>query len=178
MGLGDRRQARRAERHGTTTYRMRQRLVSIGGDFWIEDNQGNRVYKVDGKALRLRKTLVLQDAYGRELYKIQERKLRIRDTMEIEDPGGDTVATVRKALISPLRERFDVHLSSGEDLKVQGNIVDHEYRIQAGHDKVAEVSKKWFRIADTYGVEVTDGRDSALVLAIAAVVDSMARRRD
>ena len=62
------------------------------------------------------------------------------------------------------------------DLEVQGNIVDHEYRITEGRDKVAEVSKKWFRVADTYGIEVAAGQDPALVLAIAAVVDNMTHK--
>jgi uncharacterized protein YxjI len=175
MGLRGRRQERHGDGHGhgMRTYRMRQRLASIGDDFWIEDEGGNRAYKVDGKAMRLRKTMVFEDAGGHALYKIQERKLRIHATMEIEDAGGNTVATVKKALITPLRERFDVHVEGGQDLEVQGNVVDHEYRISAGRDKVAEVSKKWFRIADTYGVEVDGDQDQALVLAIAAVVDSM-----
>jgi len=173
MGLRGRRQERHEDKHGMRTYRMRQRLASIGDDFWIEDDGGHRAYKVDGKAMRLRKTMVLEDAGGHALYKIQERKLRIHQTMEIEDAGGNTVATVKKALITPLRERFDVHVEGGQDLEVQGNVVDHEYRISAGRDKVAEVSKKWFRVADTYGVEVAGDQDQALVLAIAAVVDSM-----
>jgi len=152
---------------------MRQKLVSIGDDYWIEDDQGQRVYKVNGKAMRVRDTLILEDPDGHELFKIQEKKLHIRDTMKIEDAGGDTVATVKKALISPLRERFEVNVENGEDLEVKGNIVDHEYKIERGGDKVAEVSKKWFRVADTYGVEVAGDQDQALVLAIAAVVDSM-----
>ena len=175
MGLRDRRQERREERRGggSTTYRMRQRLVSIGDDYWIEDEQGNRAFKVNGKALRVRETLVFEDAGGRELLKIQERKLRVRDTMEIEDGDGNTVATVKKALITPLRERFDVQVESGEDLEVQGNIVDHEYKIERDGDKIAEVSKRWFRVADTYGVEVAAGQEPILVLAVTAAVDSM-----
>jgi uncharacterized protein YxjI len=178
MGLRDRRQDRREERRGGsgTTYRMRQKLVSIGDDYWIEDDRGNRAFKVDGKAMRIRDTLVLEDANGRELLKIQERKLSVRDRMEIESPDGRTVATVKKALITPLRERFDVDLAGGADLQVQGNIVDHEYRITQGDAKVGEVSKKWFRVADTYGVEVAGGQDPVLILAIAAVLDNMTHR--
>jgi uncharacterized protein YxjI len=173
MGLRDRRRERQDERHGTRTYRMRQRLLSIGDDFWIEDDHGDKAYKVDGKALRIRKTMVLEDADGREIYRIQERKLRIRDTMVIEGADGTEIARVRKALVTPLRERFDVEVKGGPDLEVQGNVVDHEYRIMAGRDRVAEVSKRWFRVADTYGVEVADGQEAALLLAVAAVVDSM-----
>jgi uncharacterized protein YxjI len=174
VGLRDRRQERRDERHGARTFRMRQKLVSFGDDYWIEDDQGERVYKINGKALRVRETLIFEDPDGHELFKIQEKKLHIRDTMKIEDGGGDTVATVKKALITPLRDRFEVNVEHGEDLEVKGNIVDHEYKIERGGDKVAEVSKKWFRVADTYGVEVAPNQDPALILAVTAVVDSMA----
>ena len=108
----DRRQDRREERRGgtgATHYRMRQKLVSIGDDYWIENDQGERVFKVNGKALRARKTLIFEDSHGTELLKIQERVARVRDTMEIEDPGGHTVATVKKALITPLRDRWAVN---------------------------------------------------------------------
>jgi len=50
----------------------------------------------------------------------------------------------------------------------------HEYTVEDGRSKVAEVSKKWFRIADTYGVEVAPGQDPALMLAVTAVLDQMA----
>ena len=175
--LGNRRRERREERRGGgggTHFRMRQKLVSIGDDYWIEDDQGDRVFKVDGKALRARKTLILEDAHGNELLKIQERMLRVRDTMEIEDADGHSVATVKKAMITPLRERWTVDVANGPDLRVQGNIVDHEYAIEDGGTAVAEVSKKWFRVADTYGVEVAPGQDPALLLAITAVLDTMA----
>ena len=143
-------QERRAENQGITVYQMRQKLLSIGDDFWIEDNHGNRCFKVNGKAVR------------------------VRDTMEIENAGGSNAATVKKAMISPLRERWHVEVAGGSDIKVQGNIVDHEYTLEANGDKVAEVSKRWLRVADTYGVEVQPGQNAALVLAIVAVVDSMA----
>src|SRR5690348_18366447 len=97
--LGDRRRERREERRGgdgRTHFRMRQKLVSIGDDYWIEDDQGDRVFKVDGKALRARKTLIFEDAHGNELLKIQERMLRIRDTMEIEDADGHSRSEERR----------------------------------------------------------------------------------
>jgi uncharacterized protein YxjI len=173
----DRRQDRREERRGgtgVTHYRMRQKLVSIGDDYWIENDQGERVFKVDGKVLRARNTLILEDSHGNELLKIQERVARVRDTMEIEDRDGHSVATVKKAMITPLRERWTVKVADGPDLDVKGNILDHEYTIEDGRSKVAEVSMKWFRVADTYGVEVAAGQDPALMLAVTAVLDQMA----
>ena len=155
-------------------YRMRQRMISIGDDYVIENDRGERVYKLDGKALRIRKTIVFKDMDGRELAKIQERMLHIKDSMEIEGPDGNRIALVKKALITPLRERWIIKVEDGPDLDVHGNIVDHEYTIERDGVKVAEVSKRWFRVSDTYGVEVAPGENDVLILALAAVLDTMA----
>jgi uncharacterized protein YxjI len=154
-------------------YQMRQRLLTFGDDFWIEDEQGNKAFKVDGKAVRIRQTLIFEDAHGRELCKIQERMLRVKDSMEIEGPGGERIAMVKKALISPLRDRLTVQIQGGPDLEVQGNILDHEYSIGEGRDKVAEVSKRWFRLRDTYGVEIEPGQNDALILAVTVCIDQL-----
>ena len=106
--------------------------------------------------------------------KIQDRPVHVRESMGIEDAAGATVATVKKAMVSPLRERFTVDLAGGGELTAQGNITDHEFEIESGGTKVAEVSKKWFRVRDSYGVEVAPGENAALLLAVAVCIDQMA----
>lgn len=161
---------------GVHRYQMRQKILAFGDDFWIENEQGQRVYRVDGKALRIRKTLKFEDTQGHELARIQERLLRIKDSMEIQGPNGESLAMVKKALITPLRERFVVKIGDGPDLDVQGNLLDHEYRIEEGGRRIAEVSKKWFRIRDTYGVEIDPGQNDLVVLAVTVAIDMMTHR--
>jgi len=153
---------------------MREKMFSIGDDFWIETADGERAFKVDGKALRVRDTFVLETATGEELYSIQEKKLSVRDRMDIER-GGNRVATIKKALVSPLRDRYSIDVEDGEDMEAKGNIVDHEFKIERGGDTVAEVSKRWFRVRDTYGIEVAPDQDDALILAITVCIDQMSR---
>ena len=162
----------------TTRYKIRQNLISIGDDFWIENEEGKKAFKVDGKVLRIRKTLVFEDAKGKKLAQIQERLLTIKDAMVIEDADGKDIATVKKALIAPFRDRWDVKVKNGPDLDVQGNILDHEYSIKQGREKVAEISKKWFRLTDTYGVEIDPGQNDILILAVAVAIDMMAHGDD
>ena len=131
-------------------FRMQEKLASIGDDSWIEDEQGDRLYKVDGKALRL------------------------RDTMAIER-DGHKLATVHKALVG-IRDRFKIELEGGEDLKAHGNVLDHEYEIERDGDVVAAVSKKWFRVRDTYGIEIRRGEDEPLLLAVTVALDQMTQR--
>ena len=162
----------------STRYKIHQKLFSIGDDFWIENQHGEKVFKVDGKALRLRKTLIFEDMEGKELCQIQERWLPIKETMEIEDPHGKQMAVIKKALITPLRDKWDVKVKGGPDLDVQGDILDHEYSIKHGWNRIAEVSKKWFRLTDTYGVEIDPGQNDILIIAIAVAIDMMAHDED
>jgi uncharacterized protein YxjI len=156
-----------------TRYRMREKLFAIGDDYWIDTDDDQHAFKVNGKALRVRSTFVLETPSGNELLTIREKKLRIRDTMELER-DGETVATVKKALITPLRQRFHINLEDGRELTAKGNIVDHEYEIERDGHKIAKVSKRWFRVRDTYGIEVAPDENAALILAAAVCIDEMA----
>ena len=151
-------------------FQMHEKMFSIGDDYWIEDDSGQRAYRVNGKAIRLRDTWVLEDSAGNEVATIREKKLSIRNSITI-DLGGRQ-ATVKKALVG-IRDRFNVEVDGGQDLKITGNIVDHEYEIERDGDKIAEVSKKWFRVRDTYGVEVRNPLDAPLVLATTVAIDGM-----
>jgi uncharacterized protein YxjI len=153
---------------------MREKLLSIGDDFWIENERGERAYKVNGKAFRLRQTFVLEDGSGGEVARIQERKLTIRDKIAIER-GGDTAATVEKALVG-IRDRFAIDVKDGADMKAHGNVVDHEYEIERDGDTVAAISRKWFRVRESYGVDIAANEDVPLILAITVAIDSMTTR--
>ena len=162
----------------TIRYKIRQKLMSIGDDFWIEDGDGKRVFKIDGKALRLRKTLIFEDMAGNKLAKIQERLLAIKDTMAVEDAEGNQMAVIKKGLIAPLGDHWTVRVRNGPDLDVQGNILDLEYSIMHRRKKIAEVSKKWLSMTDTYGVEIDDDQNDVLILAVAIAIDMMAHDDD
>lgn len=158
-------------------YKMRQRLISIGEDFEIEDERGNPVYRVDGKVLRIRETFVLEDLAGNEVATIREKKIALRDSMKILR-GGDTVATIRKAWLTPFRDKFGIDVKGGQDMVAQGDILDHEYEIRQGGETVAKVSKHWFAIRDTYGIDVAPGHDDGLILAIAVAIGEMVHDPD
>lgn len=159
---------------GPQVYRMREKLLAFGDDFYIENEQGQRIFRVDGKMLRIRNTLFFEDMQGHELLKIQEKMLRVRDSMDIH-AGNAVVASVHSAMVEVLRDRFTINVHGGPDLTAHGNILDHEYVIEQGNWKVAQISKKWFRIADTYGVEIAPGQNDILLLAITVCIDQMSR---
>jgi uncharacterized protein YxjI len=153
-------------------FQMRADLLSIGDDYWIEDEDGRRAFHVDGKAARARETWVLEDADGNDVATIREKKLSIRDKVRIELADGKE-ATVRKAMIS-FGEKYVVDVEDGPELEVKGKIGEHEYKIERDGDQIAEISKKWFRVRDTYGVEVADDAWSVLILCVTVAVGALA----
>ncbi len=153
-------------------YRMKQRLIAIGEDFDIENEAGERVYHVDGKVMTVRDTLVITDSRGNQVAIIKEKLVSVKDTMQIYR-GGEVIASVRKKLFSPFRERYDINVTGGKDLEAEGNIIDHEYKIKRGRDKIATVSKKLFSIRDSYGIEIMPAEDDVLILASAVVIDML-----
>jgi uncharacterized protein YxjI len=175
LGKQDTQQAGRGKPEDRTPdrYKMREKIFSIGDDYWIETQRGRRAFKVDGKALRLRNTLVLEDPRGNAVYEIQAKVMAIKDTMAVSKPHGREVAVVKHALISPLRDKMSANMTGGPDIEIRGNILAHEYKMERRGKRVAEVSKKWIALRDTYTVEIDPGEDDALILALTVVVEQM-----
>jgi uncharacterized protein YxjI len=155
---------------------VRDRLLGIGDDYWIEDDQGQKVFLVDGKAMRLRETFELKDMQGRVLVDIHAKMLSLRDTMVIER-DGEALATVKRKRLSLLRNHYRVHLVDGTELDVSGKILDREFAIEYEGELLADISRRWFRVRETYGLQIVrEDADASLLLAIAVCVIRLAEK--
>lgn len=151
-------------------YVLKQKLLSWGDDFTIQDETGRDAFFVDGKAFSIGAKLSFQDMSGNELLFIRQKVLSWGPTYEI-CRGGVQVAVVRKELFTLFHCIFTVDVPGPDDLVAEGDFLDHEYVFRRGATPVASVSKQWFSWTDTYGVEVNEGEDAVLLLASAVVVD-------
>jgi uncharacterized protein YxjI len=159
-------------------YRIREKLLCLGDDFLIQDSSGRDTFHVDGRAFTLlREKLSFEDMTGRELAFIREQVLSLRKAYEIHRDGR-RVAVVRKDLFNLFRCRFTVDVEGPDDYEAQGSFLDHEYTFRRHGRVVAEVSKKWFTLRDTYGVDIVAGEDDVLILAAAVVIDQICHDRD
>ena len=140
------------------------------------------MFHVDGKVLSLRDKLVVEDMTGREVASVQRRLVALRPTYKITI-GGEEAAEVRKSLFTPFRDKFTIDVPGSNDLEMKGNLFDHEFTVERDGRDVASVSKRWFTVRDTYGVDiaadVTDGADHLLILAGVLAMDlALAREQD
>ncbi len=151
-------------------YVMKQKLFAWGDDFRIKNEAGQDVFYVDGRAFSLGNKLSFQDLQGNELAFIRQKLLSFGPCYEITR-GGQLLAVVKKHLFTLFRCRFTVDVPGPDDLEAQGSFLDLEYSFKRHGRQVAEVSKRWFRWTDTYGVDTAEGEDPVLILAATVVID-------
>ena len=134
-------------RAGRTSLQMRQKLLSIGDDFWIEDEAGNRAYRVEARPRDCaRRSCSRTRKVAR--WRRSRSAAQLRDKMVIERDGGRLRPSTRRWI--GIREPFRDRRRRRRRPEAHGNIVDHEYKSSGRRDDRA-VSKKWFRVRDTYG---------------------------
>ena len=160
---------------GWTRYLLQEKIFSIGEDFWIENERGEQVYKVDGAAFSLRNSFVLQDAAGNELLSGASKLLSFQPTVNLERQG-QPYATISKRLFTFLHQAYDITLASGGAFEADGDITNHEYTVTGSAGQVAQISRAWFSIRDSYGVAVAPGADVPLLLASAVCIEEISER--
>jgi len=152
-------------------YIMKQKLFCWGDDFAIKNEAGADVYFVDGKAFSIGDKLSFQDMQRNELAFIRQKLMSWGPTYEIYR-GGALAAVVKKELFTLFRCRFTVDVPGPDDYEAQDNFTDMEYTFtRQDEGQVAQVSKRWFSWADTYGVDIANGQDDVLLLASTVVID-------
>ncbi len=152
-------------------FALHQTLLSFAGDAWVDDDQGNRVYEVDGK-VGIGCSLDLLDQQGTVLYSISQPPMTLHRSFQISR-DDELVASVEKELFASLSDRFTISLADGEPLEGSGDFLDHEFQVTRGDTEVIAASRAWFSLHDTYGVQVADGFDAPLALAIVIAIEQI-----
>ncbi len=156
-------------------YLLQEKIFSIGTDFWIENERGEQVYKVDGKAFSLRNAFVLQDASGNEILSGESKLLSFVPTVNLER-GGQPYASISKRPFTFLHPTYDIAVAGGPTYEADGDITNHEYGVSGPAGQVAQISRAWFSIRDSYGVAVAPGADVPLLLAAAVCIEEISER--
>jgi len=151
-------------------YQIREKFFHIGEDSNIINEDGQPVFKVDGKVFSIHNELSIQDMSGQEVVKIHRRLLSLVPKYEISRPGvADT--EVSKHLFSPFIDRYTVDVPGPDDIEAAGSLLEHEYTFKRNGEVIATVSKQWLSMTATYGVDIAPNQDDVLILATVLALD-------
>jgi uncharacterized protein YxjI len=151
---------------------LRQKWLSFGDDYTIQTPDGNTAYFVDGEAFSWGKNLALRAGGkdGPEVAYIAQKLLAWGPTYEIYR-NGELFAVVKKEAFTFFKCAFTVDVPGPDDYEATGDFLDREYTFERNGAAVAQVSKTFFSLTDTYGIDIADGEDDITLLAAAVVID-------
>lgn len=108
-------------------------------------------------------------------YQMRQKLFCFGDDFTIKNAADEDVFFVDGKVFT-IVQKLSFQDQHGKELafieqKLLGGFTDMEYTFTRGAGQVAEVSKRWFNFADTYGVDIADGEDDVLILASTLVID-------
>jgi len=151
-------------------YQIKQKILSFGDDFNILDEYGNKRYYVKGKVFALGDKLRIYDENGKERVYIEQKLFRFLPEYSIY-MDNQYVAKVKKEFTF-FRPKFDIDSNQGK-YSIEGDFFGYDFRIKKDGRVVAFVSKSFFSIRDTYGVEIDDKENQALIIALVIIIDQV-----
>ncbi len=149
-------------------YLIRQKIFSLGDSFNIKDEAGNDIFFVSQQLLSFGKKLRIYDLMDNELCYIEQKLFKFMPEYDIY-AGGSLIANVKKKFAF-FKNDFEI-TSPGSSYYVKGDIWAREFEIFQDNRLVAYISKTFFSIRDTYGVDIDDAIDQIQILALAIVID-------
>lgn len=146
-----------------------------GRDFSVKDLQDNEVFFIDGK-LGPRPKAEVRDAAGNVIYDVKGQLLGIPKKISVTRPDGTEVAQIKAKAFSVIKDKMTVTMDNGPDWQLQGSLIEKNYSMKADGRPVAEISQKWITIRDAYTLDVVQGADLPLALAVLWAVDRWVER--
>jgi uncharacterized protein YxjI len=159
-------------------FTLREKIISIRDVFDIKDENGNVAYTMTSRILALRRMFVLEKPDGSNVSVVKWQWLSFWPQYKIRVIGGGR-AKIRKAFfrVSGFGPKFIIKSSKGR-MVAAGNFLAHDYDFKLGGEKIAEVSKHWISITDTYGLEIFDEADVPMIISCVVVIDDFMAREE
>ncbi|PFG44255.1 uncharacterized protein YxjI [Isoptericola jiangsuensis] len=148
----------------------------LGRDFAVLDpTTDEQRWFVDGK-VGVRPRADVQDAAGQVVYQVTGRMLGIPKHMTIARADGTEVASLRAKVFSPIKDRMTMEVPGGEPWNLTGSFIEKNYAVEAGGRPIVQITQKWVTIRDAYTLDVADGTDVGLALAVVWAIDRWVER--
>ncbi|MCA1781099.1 MAG: LURP-one-related/scramblase family protein [Dermatophilaceae bacterium] len=149
--------------------------IGIDRDFEALGPDDRRAWFVDGK-FGPRPAAEVQDAAGTVTHRLKGRLFGIPKQIVVSDAAGGEIASIR-AKISPLKSKMIITLTGGGEWVLEGNLIEKDYTIRSGDTVVAAISQKFLTVRDAYTIDIADGVDQGLALAVLWAVDAFREQR-
>lgn len=160
---------------GWTRFLVKSKF-GAGRDFAVTDpGTEEQLYFVDGK-VGIQPKAEIRAGGNDRVYRVKGSLLGIPKHMTITDAMGAEVASLRAKTVSPIKSKMTLEMVSGEPWILEGSFIEKNYTIRSSGKPIVEISQKWITMRDRYALDVADGVDPGLALAVLWAVDRWVER--
>jgi uncharacterized protein YxjI len=146
-----------------------------GRDFEVTTLDGARAYYVDGK-IAARPKAEIRDSRDAVVYQVVGKLIGIPKRMTISTPDGTDVAFLSAKAFSIIKDKMTLEVVGRPAWQLEGSFIEKNYSVSSEGRPVVQITQKWVTIRDQYTVDVADGVDPGLALAIVWAVDRWVER--
>jgi len=151
-------------------YKIRQKMFSLGDKFTINDEYDYEKFIVRGKIFSLGSKLRIMDLNENELVYIEQEIFHLLPQFKIY-MGERVVAQIKKEFTF-FKPVFNIESTMGK-FSLEGDFFAHDFQVLKDGKAAAVISKAWFTLSDTYGVDIDDNENQAFMLALVIVIDQV-----
>ena len=155
----------------TKDFVMTKKILSIREHYDFTARDGTKLGEGDGNFLQFPAKFVVLDANNAEIMHLNGKLLSIRREFDIYDPSGNLVGIMKKKLLKLIGSEYWVEKNGVDYMRIFGNFVEHDYRMEVNKVQVAQVHRKWVSIRDQFGVSITGNADPRIVIGAVIAIE-------
>lgn len=144
---------------------IKQKVLTLGERFTVWDENNEAAYYVEGSFLKIPKQFIIYNTLGEKEAVIDRHLFRLFARYDIHTESS--FVTVKRHL-SFFRQSFSIE---GINWRVEGDFLNHHYSIYERNMPIMTLRKHWFKIGDSYELDIRNQEDAVLALALAIAID-------
>ncbi|KAK4627009.1 hypothetical protein CLAFUW4_04282 [Fulvia fulva] len=163
------------------TLRMKEKVFSLSGDdFTVADVNETPILKVKGKVVSLSGKKTFTDLQGQELFVLSKKLLKLHPTFTAESAAGCNFEVAGKFSFGSSKSviTFANHADKAPiEMQLKGDWFDRSATIKMGDRPVAQIQRSFMNVREifgskqTYFVTIAPGVDLSLIAAICVCLD-------
>ncbi len=158
--------------------KVNEKIISLGGKYFVLDTRDNEVFIVDGNFGLPRKFEIIPAGTDQVAMTLKKKMLRPSMFAKFDFIANDKVVLTAKRKFS-IKSKWEMIGELGE-YRIDGNIFDYDFTISKNGQDIASIYKKFTLYRDGYILDIDDQFDSEhlQVILMSVMLDHTHHRKN
>ncbi len=156
----------------TREFVMKKRILALKEQYDIEDREGNKLAEGEGNFIQIPAIFQVKDPRtSMIIMRIEGKVFTLHNEFTFKDDLDVELGTIRKKIVKLIGEEFWIERGGSETMRIYGDFLEHDYSMEVGGQKLAQVHRDWVSLRDQYGISIIGDVDHRLVVGATIVIE-------